>query len=51
MKYVSPKYEISLLEVSDVLMSGEASYTVEKSEDENGNSIGNVIMGAIDLFK
>ncbi len=51
MKYVSPKYEVSPLDVCDIIMSGEAGYTIEKSEDANGNTIGNVIMGALDLFK
>ena len=51
MKYVSPMYEKALLEVSDILMSGEIKYTIEETKDESGNSIGNVILGAFDLFK
>ena len=51
MKYVSPMYEKALLEASDILMSGEIKYTVEETKDESGNSIGNVIMSAFDLFK
>ena len=50
MKYVSPIYEKTLLEVCDIIMSGE-NYTIEENKDENGNSVGNVIMRAIDLFK
>ena len=50
MKYVSPKYERTELLVSDILMSGE-NYTIEENKDENGNSVGNVIMRALDLFK
>ena len=50
MKYVSPKYECTLLEACDIIMSGE-NYTIEESKDESGNSIGNVILGAFDLFK
>ena len=50
MKYVSPKYERTKLLVSDILMSGE-NYTVEEARDESGNSVGNVIMRALDLFK
>ncbi|MBO5378800.1 MAG: hypothetical protein J6A90_00575 [Clostridia bacterium] len=51
MKYISPKYERTELEISDILMSGEIKYTIEETKDENGNSIGNVILGAFDLFK
>ncbi len=51
MKYVSPKYEISLLEASDILMSGEVEYTVEESKDENGNVIGDVTINASGIFK
>ena len=50
MKYISPKYECAELLVSDILMSGE-NYTIEENKDENGNSVGNVIMRALDLFK
>ncbi|MBO5378755.1 MAG: hypothetical protein J6A90_00345 [Clostridia bacterium] len=50
MKYVSPMYEKALLDISDIIMSGE-NYTIEENKDESGNSIGNVIIGAIDLFK
>ncbi len=51
MKYVSPKYELSLLNPSDVLMSGEASYTIEESKDESGNVIGDVTINASGIFK
>ena len=50
MKYVSPMYEKALLEACDIIMSGE-NYTIEETKDESGNSIGNVIMTAFDLFK
>lgn len=50
MKYISPKYERTELFVSDILMSGEIKYTIEETKDESGNAIGNVIMGALDLF-
>ena len=50
MKYASPKYERTELFVSDILMSGE-NYTIEETKDESGNSVGNVIMRALDLFK
>ena len=50
MKYVSPKYERTELKISDILMSGEIKYTIEETKDESGNSVGNVILGAFDLF-
>ena len=50
MKYASPKYERTELFVSDILMSGE-NYTIEETKDESGNSVGNIIMRALDLFK
>ena len=50
MKYASPKYERTELFVSDILVSGE-NYTIEEAKDESGNSVGNVIMRALDLFK
>ncbi|MBQ4109095.1 MAG: hypothetical protein IJC80_06810 [Clostridia bacterium] len=49
MKYVSPMYEKALLEACDIIMSGE-NYTIEESKDESGNSIGNVIMTAFNIF-
>ena len=49
MKYVSPMYEKSLPEACDIIMSGE-NYTIEESKDESGNSIGNVIMSAFNIF-
>ena len=49
MKYVSPMYEKFLLEACDIIMSGE-NYTIEESKDESGNSIGNVIMTAFNIF-
>ncbi len=50
MKYVSPMYEKALLEASDIIMSGEIKYTVEETKDESGNSVGNIIMTAFNLF-
>ncbi len=50
MKYASPKYETSPIDVRDIIMSGE-NYTIEENKDESGNSVGNVIMRALDLFK
>ena len=51
MKYVSPKYERTQLEISDILMSGEAEYTINKESDENGNVIGDVTINASNIFK
>ncbi len=51
MKYVSPKYEIDLFEMSDIIMSDEAEYTVSESKDENGNNIGDVTINANNIFK
>ena len=45
MKYVSPEYEISLLEVSDVLMSGEVQM------EENPDGTADFIINASNLFK
>ena len=50
MKYASPMYEKALLEACDIIMSGE-NYTIEENKDESGNSVGNVIIRALDLFK
>ena len=50
MKYASPVYEKTLLEACDIIMSGE-NYTTEETKDENGSSVGNVLMRALDLFK
>ena len=49
MKYVSPKYEISLLEASDILMSGEG-YTINESTSSGGEKIGDVIIDASGIF-
>ncbi len=51
MKYVSPIYEISLLEASDILMSSEVEYTVEESKDENGNDVGDITISAGSIFR
>ena len=51
MKYASPKYETSPIDVRDIIMSGEGNFTISESKDESGNSVGNVIMRALDLFK
>ena len=48
MKYVSPKYEISLLEASDIIMSGEG-YIINEST-VNGEKIGDVVIDASGIF-
>jgi hypothetical protein len=47
MKYVSPKYELAIIESIDII-SASGGYKVEKSED---GTIGNVIMNAADIFR
>ncbi|MBO5380305.1 MAG: hypothetical protein J6A90_08260 [Clostridia bacterium] len=49
MKYVSPKYEMTVFETEDILSSSE-KYEISESTDGNGNKAGNVIMTAFDLF-
>ncbi len=51
MKYISPKYELSLLEACDIIMSGEAEYIISESTDESGNVIGDVTINASGIFK
>ena len=50
MKYVTPKYEVALIETEDILTasSGQtANYEIEQKDDGSGN----VIMNAFDLFR
>ena len=49
MKYVTPKYEITVFESEDILLSSE-KYEINESADENGNKTGNVIMSAFNIF-
>ena len=50
MKYVSPKYEMALIETEDILTASlgqAANYEIEQKDDGSGN----VIMNAFDLFR
>ena len=50
MKYIAPKYEMSLIETEDILTasSGQAAnYEIEQKNDGSGN----IIMNAFDLFR
>ena len=50
MKYIAPKYEMSLIETEDILTasSGQAAnYEIEQKDDGSGN----VIMNVFDLFR
>ena len=46
MKYVAPKYELTVLETETVLSASGEQYEIEKKE----NGVGNVIMNAFDVF-
>ena len=50
MKYASPKYETSPIDVRDIIMSGEGNFTISESKDESGNKIGDVVVSADSIF-
>jgi hypothetical protein len=50
MKYVSPKYESTALEVNDIIMSAEPSYTINEGSDNDGNRVGDVTISAGSIF-
>ena len=50
MKYVSPKYETSPIDVNDIIMSGEGNFTISESKDESGNKIGDISISAGSVF-
>ena len=50
MKYASPKYETSPIDVRDIIMSGEGNFTISESKDESGNKIGDVMISAGSIF-
>lgn len=50
MKYASPTYERAELEMCDIIMSDEPSYTVNESSDKDGNKIGDVVVNAGSIF-
>ena len=50
MKYVTPKYEVAVVETEDILTasSGQAAnYEIEQKDDGSGS----IIMNAFDLFR
>ena len=47
MKYVTPKYEIAVIETEDILTASSEKYEIEQNNDGSGN----VIMNAFDLFR
>jgi hypothetical protein len=50
MKYVSPKYEMSQIDMRDIIMSGEGNFTISESKDESGNKVGDVVVSAGSIF-
>ena len=46
MKYVSPKIELSMLEVKDIITASGDKYEIENEGDK-----GNVIINAMNIFK
>ena len=50
MKYASPKYEVSPIDMRDIIMSGEGNFTISESKDESGNKIGDVVVSAGNIF-
>ena len=50
MKYASPKYETSPIDVRDIIMSGEGNFTISESKDESGNRVGDVVVSAGSIF-
>ena len=50
MKYVTPKYEVAIIETEDILTASlgqTANYEIEQKDDGSGN----IIMNAFDLFR
>ena len=50
MKYASPKYEVSQIDMRDIIMSGEGNFTISESKDESGNRVGDVMISAGSIF-
>ena len=46
MKYVTPKYELTVLETEDVLAASSEKYEIEQNDDGSGN----IIMDAFNIF-
>ena len=47
MKYVTPRYEQTVIETKDILTASSEKYEIE----QNHNGSGNVIMNALDIFR
>ena len=47
MKYVTPRYEQTVIEAKDILTASSDKYEIE----QNDNGSGNVIMNALDIFR
>ena len=47
MKYVTPKYELTVLETEDVLAASSEKYEIEQNDDGSGN----IIMDAFNIFR
>ena len=50
MKYVTPKYEMSVIETEDIITASSthtSKYEIEQKDDGSGN----IIMKAFDLFR
>ncbi len=47
MKYVTPKYEVAVVETEDILTASSEKYEIEQNNDGSGN----VIMNVFDLFR
>ena len=47
MKYVTPKFEITVLETEDILAASSEKYEIEENDDGSGN----IIMDAFNIFR
>ena len=47
MKYVTPRYEQTVIKAKDILTASSEKYEIE----QNNNGSGNVIMNALDIFR
>ena len=47
MKYVTPKYEVAVVETEDILTASSEKYEIEKSDDGSGD----IIVGASSIFR
>ena len=47
MKYITPKYEISVVETEDILTASSEKYEIKKNDDGSGS----IIMDALSIFR